>query len=155
MDADGSGDGGGLGSSRGEPASSESAVGEVAESESPTPLGADRELLPDFTDVASERSTTSVSTLLRLDVEFRGLSFLPPGILDLRPRKDLVDSFVSALLKEGYDERFSAPLSSEADERLPRGVLSPEPLELWFPISVCVLWDLSAEVSWSREPVEA
>lgn len=98
------GDGGGSGSSTGEDRSSESPEGDDGETgesgSSPVPLSADRELLPDFTDPASDLST-SVSPLLKFEVELRGLSVLFPGILDLKPRKDLVDSFVSALLNEG------------------------------------------------------
>lgn len=126
------GDGGGSGSSRGEDSSSDGDVGDAG-SMSPV-FKADLELLPDLTDAASVRS--AVSPVLKFDVELRGLSVLLPGIFDLSPRKDLVDSLVSALLNDGYDCRFSAPLSNEVLDRLPRGVLVPEPFELWFPIFV-------------------
>ncbi len=83
--------------------SSESAVGDdgdVGSDSRPVPFSADRELFPDFTDAPSDLST-SVSPLLKFDVELRGLSVLLPGILDLKPLTDLVDSLVSALLNEG------------------------------------------------------
>lgn len=64
---------------------------------------ADLPLRPDRTEAASDLSATTVSPLLNPEVEFRGLSVLP-GIFDLKaPRRDRVDSLVSALLKEGYD----------------------------------------------------
>jgi hypothetical protein len=39
--------------------------------------------------------------LLNPDVEARGLSVFVPGILDRKPRRDRVDSLVSALLNDG------------------------------------------------------
>lgn len=74
--------------------------GDVGSESMPVPFNADRELFPDFMDAASDLSSSG-SPLLRFDVELRGLSVLLPGILDLRPLKDLVDSLVSALLNEG------------------------------------------------------
>ncbi len=98
---------------------------------------ADRELLPDFTEAASDLSSV-VSPLPRADREALGLSVLVPGILDLKALKDLVDSFVSALLKDGYDWRLSAPLSKEIWETPPLGDADPDPLDGWFPIVVCL-----------------
>jgi hypothetical protein len=96
---------------------------------------ADRELLPDRTDAASDLSGIAESPLLSPDVELRGLSVLL-GILDLNaPRRDRVDSLVSALLKDGYCWKLSLPLSREVCDALLLGVLAPPvPLELWFPI---------------------
>lgn len=61
---------------------------------------ADFELLPDMTDAASDLST---SGLVNPETDALGLSvFDVPGILErMAPLKDLMDSFVSALLKEG------------------------------------------------------
>lgn len=62
---------------------------------------ADRELLPDRTDAASDLSPLA-SPLLSPAVELRGLSVLDPGILERKaPRMDLLDSLVSAFVKEG------------------------------------------------------
>ena len=102
------GDGGGFSSSSGEATSSPSSCegdvgpdnGESGASVRPALEIADRELFPDRTDAESDLSTR-VSPLLNPDVEFRGLSVLLPGILDLNARKDRVDSFVSALLNDG------------------------------------------------------
>lgn len=66
------------------------------------------------------------SPLENPDVDALGLSVLLPGILDLSARNDLVDSLVSALLKDGYDWRSS--LLSEVCEAL-LGVPVPVPLE--------------------------
>lgn len=81
----------------------DSSPGDVGESGSVWP-GLDAAVrlpLPDFTDATSDLSA-SVSPFDNPDADALGLSVLPPGILDLSaPRKDLVDSFVSALLKEG------------------------------------------------------
>jgi hypothetical protein len=102
------GDGGGFSSSPGEATSSPSSCdGDVGpdngESGASVRLAleiAGRELFPDLRDAESDLSTM-VSPLLNPDVELRGLSVLPPGILDLSPRKDLIDSLVSALLNDG------------------------------------------------------
>ena len=100
------GDGGGCGSSRGEVASSISScdgdVGpDTGESGELVLEMAERPLFPERKDPASDLSTR-VSPLLNPDVELRGLSVLPlPGILDLKPRNERMDSLVSALLKEG------------------------------------------------------
>jgi hypothetical protein len=131
------GDGGGFSSSPGEVASSPSSCdGEVGpgngESGASVRLAleiAGREIFPDLRDAESDLSTR-VSPLLNPDVELRGLSVLLPGILDLSPRKDLIDSLVSALLNDGYDWRLSTPLSNEVCDTLPLGVDSPEPLEV-------------------------
>jgi hypothetical protein len=100
------GDGGGFGSSRGEVASSPSScegdVGpETGESGEFVLEIAERPPFPERKDPASDLST-SASPLLNPDVELRGLSVLPPpGILDLSPRNDRMDSLVSALLNDG------------------------------------------------------
>jgi hypothetical protein len=63
---------------------------------------------------------------------------LLPGILDLKaPLNDLVDSFVSALLNEGYDWRLSKSLFRDVCDALPFGVDAPLPFEGWFPIVRC------------------
>lgn len=68
-------------------------------------------LFPDFTEATSDLSGISPFKI----VEFRGLSVFPePGILDRRDRKDREDSFVSDLLKEGYDCKPSGPPRSPA-----------------------------------------
>ena len=96
---------------------------------------ADRALFPDLTDAASDLSPV-VSALLIPNVEFLGLSVLLPGILDLKALNDRIDSLVSALLKDGYDERSSVFLFNEVCDALLFGVAAPEPLEGWFPIVV-------------------
>lgn len=107
--------------------SSPEADGEFGSDAEPTaPL--DAALFPDTIDAASEFAS-SVSPLLKPEVELRGLSVLLPGIFDRRARNDRVDSLVSALLKDGYDCRFSAPLSNDVCDALPFGVDAPEPLE--------------------------
>ena len=105
MDADCIGDGGGSGSSAGELRSSFEVAADTGlpgpgESARLVLDRADFPLLPDRTDAASDLSTTA-SPLLRFEEEFRGLSVLLPGIFDLRPLSDLIDSFVSVLLKDG------------------------------------------------------
>jgi hypothetical protein len=106
MEADWIGDGGGFGSSRGEPASSPSScdgdVGfDTGESGEFVLESAERPLFPDRKEAASDLST-SVSPLLNPDAELRGLSvLLLPGILDLNPRNDRFDSLVSDLLNDG------------------------------------------------------
>ncbi len=98
-----------MSSSRGDARSSvESCAGEVGEEASESRASfrldfepADNPLLPDLTDATSDLSAVA-SPLDKPVVEPLGLSVLLPGILDLSaPRKDLVDSFVSALLNEG------------------------------------------------------
>lgn len=79
----------------------------------------ERPLFPDFTEAASPESPT---------IEFLGLSTLPlPGILDRNPRKERVESLVSDLLNEGYDERASPEGEPFLDE-------APPSLEDWLPI---------------------
>lgn len=68
------------------------------ESARPVLEAAERVLLPDLTDAASDLSF-SVPDIM--DIEFRGLSVLVPGIFDLNDRKDLDDSLVSDLLNDG------------------------------------------------------
>lgn len=59
------------------------------------------ELLPDLTEAASD---FSASGFARPANDPLGLSVLTPGILfRSAPLNDLLDSFVSALLKDGYD----------------------------------------------------
>ena len=80
----------------------------------------ERPLRPDRTDAPSATLLSPAESPLERRAEFRGLSVLPlePGILDRRERKDLDESLVSDLLKEGYDW-------SEAS---PEGA-APEPLD--------------------------
>ena len=60
-------------------------------------------LLPDLTEAASDFST---SGLVRPADDPLGLSVFTPGILfRSAPLNDLFDSFVSALLNDGYDWR--------------------------------------------------
>ena len=97
------GDGGGFGSSRGEASSSLSCEGEVGADigESGAVLErADLPLFPDLTEAVSDFSPTSVSPLLKPEVELRGLSVLVV-ILDFNPRKERTDSLVSDLLNDG------------------------------------------------------
>jgi len=118
-EADWMGDGGGLGSSRGDVTSSVgSCVGEGGESASslwPAFPREERPALPDLTDATSDFSPAPAgSPLGSPDVDALGLSVFAPGILDFKaPRNDLAESFVSALLKEGYDWRLFNPLSRE------------------------------------------
>ena len=92
-----------------------------------------------------------MSPLASPDVDVLGLSVLEPGILDLiAPLNDLVDSLVSALLKDGYDCRLSGPrpLSNEVWDVLLLGVPLPEPLDGWLPIvrtRVCLMGVLMIE----------
>lgn len=65
-----------------------------------------RSLFPDLTEPESDFSTSPLDRR----VEFRGLSVLPePGILERKVLKDLVESLVSDLLKEGSDWIPSGP----------------------------------------------
>lgn len=62
---------------------------------------ADRALLPDLTDAASDLSALA-SPFDRPTVDPLGLSVLLPGILERKvPRNERLDSLVSALLKDG------------------------------------------------------
>lgn len=86
-----------------------------------------RPLLPDFTEVASVESPL-LSPLGSPAIEPLGLPVLEPGkelgILDRRaPLSDLAESFVSALLNEGYDSR---SLNLRSEDRLALGVEVPE-----------------------------
>ena len=102
------GDGGGWGSSSGD---SPLPVGEAGNGASllrrlRLPRGL--VLFPDLTDVASLFS--AAASLLARMAELRGLSVLPlPGIFERRVLKERVDSFVSDLLKDGYDWRSLPP----------------------------------------------
>lgn len=98
-------------------------VGEVAESARLARDIADRLLLPDRIEPASDLS----SPFARPAVEFRGLSVLLPGILDRSALKDRVESFVSDLLNEGIDDIRGPLLSKEVDDALFLGVEAPEP----------------------------
>jgi hypothetical protein len=102
------GDGGRSGDpGRGEavPSSDSGVMGDTGEvGEATLPLDApDLPLAVDFIDPASDLSIAP-STLPSAAPDALGLSvFALPGIFERMPRKDLDDSFVSDLLKEGYD----------------------------------------------------
>lgn len=108
-------------------------VGDVAELFEATRLALlvpDFPLVVDLTEPASDLSTPP-SMLPRALDEALGLSvalsdFTFPGIFDrIEPRNDFTDSFVSDLLKDGYDCRLSlGPLSREVDDAF-LGVLEP------------------------------
>lgn len=120
------GEGGGWESSRGEVTAEVSIddgdVGDIAGSDDLV-----REFRPDRLDLIVSLSDLSISPL-GSSAEFRGLSFFPePGILDRRALKDLVESLVSDLLKDGKDCRPSGPA-----ELLGRD--APPSLDGWLPI---------------------
>lgn len=104
------GDGGGCGSSNGEgevKAELSLEMGETGDAAGSEDLAL--ECRPDLPDLMVSVSDLSPSPL-DSRAEVRGLSLFPdPGILDLRALKDLVESLVSDLLKEGSDCRLSAP----------------------------------------------
>jgi hypothetical protein len=100
-------------------------VGDVAESGRPPRDRAERLLLPDLMEAASDLSR--LVSAERPDVEVRGLSVLVPGIFDRSELKDRVEPLVSDLLKEGMEPRAGPFLSSEVDDALPLGVEVPEP----------------------------
>lgn len=109
------GDGGGWESSSGEPrpevSMDDGEVGVIAGSE-------DLPFLADLLDLSVSESDLSPSPL-DSNAEFRGLSVLVPGILDRSVLKDLADSLVSDLLKEGRDCRASGPPALVGLEELP------------------------------------
>lgn len=109
------GDGGGWESSSGEVrpevSMDDGEVGVIAGSEA-------LDFLPDLLDLSVSESDLSASPLDR-SAEFRGLSVLFPGILDRRVLKDLADSLVSDLLKEGKDCRASGPPALVGLDALP------------------------------------
>lgn len=113
------------------------ALGESGVSARPDLEIADRELLPDlmrqyqhlkpiqniceriekcatyFTEAASDLSVEGSPPDTKAESEALGLSVFP-GIFDLNaPLNDLLDSFVSALLNEGYEDKLSIPLSND------------------------------------------
>lgn len=119
------GEGGGCGSSIGDVTEGVSAeegeVGDIAGSECLV-------LRPDLLDRIVSLSDRSPSPFDRR-AELRGLSvLLEPGIFDRRVLKDLVESLVSDLLKEGKEGRPSGPAAL-----LGRDVLLPS-LDGWLPI---------------------
>lgn len=75
-------------------------------------------LLADLLDLSVSESDLSPSPLDNR-AEFRGLSVLLPGILDRRVLKDLADSLVSDLLKDGKDCSASGPPALVGLEVLP------------------------------------
>lgn len=89
------------------------------------PMGTYKPDLADLTDAASVLST---SGLVNPADEVLGLSvdlFPTPGILfRIAPLKDRMDSFVSALLKEGYDARLFMSLSKDVED-WPEGLSAP------------------------------
>lgn len=130
MDADCIGEGGGSGSLRADRSFGLSGeVGEGMES-SRLPLdSAERILLPDKADAASDLSAFE-SPLA--DIEFLGDSVLSdfellPGIFDRSALKDRVESLVSDLENEGKDDRAGPLRSTEVADVLAFGVDPPEP----------------------------
>lgn len=88
----------------------------------------DLEFRPDLPDLMVSLSDLSPSPL-DSRAELRGLSLFPePGILDRRALKDLVESLVSDLLKEGRDWRPSGPAELVGLDVLPS-------LDGWLPIA--------------------
>jgi len=79
-------------------------------------------------DLAAATSGLSETSAAARIVELRGLSvLLDPGILDRSDRRDREDSFVSDLLKDGYDCRFSGTPVDLEDP-------APESLDGWLPM---------------------
>lgn len=119
------GDGGGWESSSGEVrpevSMDDGEIGDTAGSE-------DLAFLPDLEDLSVSESDLSPSPL-DSRAEFRGLSVLLPGILDRRVLKDLADSLVSDLLKDGKDCSASGPPALVGLEALPS-------FDGWLPIAL-------------------
>lgn len=109
------GEGGGWESSSGEVkpdvSTEDGEVGDMAGSEA-------LPFLADLLDLSVSESDLSPSPL-ESKAEFLGLSVLLPGILDRRVLKDLADSLVSDLLKEGKDCRASGPPALVGLDALP------------------------------------